>query len=609
VEQAFAAVDGCCIETWATINDHQYFFEYKIAPSCESGKNIAGAIVAILDHTARKLALKGVQDLRDRVGAGDRSARANVQGDGDFRLLENCINETLDMLTEPLDAIADYVAGLSGAVASGDLSRRADERQFQGVYREMMRGLNELIESVANPLDELIEVLKRLAVNDFTKKMVRDYSGVWNELKAAVNLIRFSSSRVQDTVVKISHGDLSELEMARKIARKNENDQLVPGMQEAIAALVADVEMLANAAEEGNLRSRADAAKHQGEFRKVVDGVNSTLDAVLKPIEEFSDCLQEMARGNLSVEMNGDYRGDHSIVKENLNATLDAINNILSQATMAVDRAVTGARQVSGSSQSLSQAAAESASSLEEIAASMHEIASQTAMNAENAAQANQLALKAKLSAEDGKQQMEAMVTAMNDINESASGISKIIKVIDEIAFQTNLLALNAAVEAARAGKHGKGFAVVAEEVRNLAQRSATAAKETAAMIEGSIRRTGTGVVIAEETSSALAEIVANSTKVNDLIGEIASASKEQAEGIRQINTGLSQVDQVTQQVTAGAEESASASEELSSQSLQLKQMLDKFSLRQQGCNQASGLPEGISQEMVQLLINMLGPS
>jgi methyl-accepting chemotaxis protein len=228
-------------------------------------------------------------------------------------------------------------------------------------------------------------------------------------------------------------------------------------------------------------------------------------------------------------------------------------------------------------------------------------------MNAENATQANQLAAQAKLSAEKGEEQMGNMVKAMNDINQSASGISKIIKAIDEIAFQTNLLALNAAVEAARAGKHGKGFTVVAEEVRNLAQRSAAAAKETAEMIEGSIKKTEVGAKIAEETSNALQEIVAGSTKVTDLIGEIASASKEQAQGISQINQGLSQVDQVTQQVTASAEESASASEELSSQSLQLKQMLSKFNLKKQSFNMAgSGLPAGVTPEMLQMLRQMM---
>jgi methyl-accepting chemotaxis protein len=283
------------------------------------------------------------------------------------------------------------------------------------------------------------------------------------------------------------------------------------------------------------------------------------------------------------------------------------MNDILSQVTAAVDQTATGAGQVSDASQSLSQAATESASSLEEIAASMHEITAQTTLNAENATQANQLAAQAKASAEKGNAEMGSMVKAMNGINESAANVSKIIKSIDEIAFQTNLLALNAAVEAARAGKHGKGFAVVAEEVRNLAQRSAAAAKETAEMIEGSIKKTEAGARIAEETSGALEEIVTGVTKVTDLIGEIACASKEQAEGIAQINQGLSQVNQVTQQVTAGAEESASASEELSGQSRELKQILAKFKLRQQKIDLATlGLLEGVTPEMLQMLKNML---
>ena len=213
----------------------------------------------------------------------------------------------------------------------------------------------------------------------------------------------------------------------------------------------------------------------------------------------------------------------------------------------------------------------------------MNEMASKVRDSAEHANAANQFASDAQRSAENGDKQMDEMVTAMGAISESSQNISKIIKVIDEIAFQTNLLALNAAVEAARAGQHGKGFAVVAEEVRNLAARSAKAAKETAEMIEGSASLTERGAQIAEQTSEALKEIMAGTTKVSTLLEEIAIASNEQAQGIQQVTVGLSQIDTVTQQNTATAEESAAAAEELSSQAAQMREMLKKFKVSNGG--------------------------
>lgn len=254
-----------------------------------------------------------------------------------------------------------------------------------------------------------------------------------------------------------------------------------------------------------------------------------------------------------------------------------ALKRIIHSVSSGASQVSSAAAQVSSASQALAEGATEQAASLEEISSSLEEVASMTQQNADNALAANTLAEEARNAVDDGNECMGRMSIAINDIQDSSQQTAKIIKVIDEIAFQTNLLALNAAVEAARAGEAGRGFAVVAEEVRNLAIRSAEAAKNTAEMIEYAVKNANNGVEIAAEVSTVLAEIVSRMDKTTELSGEIAAASQEQAQGIEQVSTAVAQMNNVTQQNSASAEESASASEEMRGQAEQMIEVVESL--------------------------------
>jgi len=310
--------------------------------------------------------------------------------------------------------------------------------------------------------------------------------------------------------------------------------------------------------------------------------------AIVRPLDEAVRVAGAIASGDLTQRIEVTRRDETGRLLAAMKQMSENLSELVSRATEASLSVATGSRQIAGGNANLSQRTEEQASSLEETASSMEELTATVKQNADNARQASQLAKAARESAETGGEVVAEAVAAMAEINESSKRVADIVGVIDEIAFQTNLLALNAAVEAARAGEQGRGFAVVASEVRNLAQRSATSAKEIKDLIGDSVRKVNQGAELVGRSGQTLHEIVSGVKKVTDIVAEIAAASQEQSAGIEQVNRAVMQMDEMTQQNAALVEEAAAASRSMEEQADLLSGMLAGFKVAGEGRSRTS---------------------
>lgn len=480
---------------------------------------------------------------------------------------------------------------------------------------EKIDGLRERAEEVLANLDKALEKESSAAAEHFDA--IRKSSTSWAFIVTAIGIVvamalAFWISGLITTPLnavvainkKLAQGDLS---VNIEVDRKDEIGQLLDSMKCLVGALTmisTDITGLIEAATQGELATRADASKHQGDFKKMVAGVNNTLDAVVGPLNVAAEYMDRISMGDIPSKITDTYNGEFNTIKNNLNLMIDAMNNVtlaaeeiasgnltikvkersgqdkLMQAMQKMIEGLTsvvtniqaastdvanGSEQMSSSSAEMSQGATEQSSSVEEVSSSMEQMAANIKQNADNAQQTEKIALKAAADANDGGKAVVKTVDAMREIAGKISFIA-------EIARQTNMLALNAAIEAARAGEHGKGFAVVASEVRKLAERCQASAGEISNLSKSSVE-------IAEKAGEMLGRIVPDIQKTAELVQEISTASVEQSAGVEQIKRAIIQLDQVIQQNASSAEEISGTSEELSGQAVQLQRTIGFFTI------------------------------
>lgn len=566
------------------------------------------------------------ESLKQRVFVINEIALGNLDVSVEKASEHDELAESINTVVSSLQALIIQTESLSDNCVKGRLDIRGDANEYNGAYSTLVSSINKIIETLVSHLDDVpspimiidknfeIQFMNKSGLN-ITNKPLEELIGSkcydcmktsdCNSPKCAAGIAMNEDKNISSETD--AHPNNSNMDISYEaIPIKNRTGDIVGSIEVItdltdimnaqkdsikridaqeleVNALIENLELLAQGRLDLNLTMTSYDEITEPvvkRFNTIKEKLGMSLDAIKTYVIEISDVLTKMANSDLDVQITNDYLGDFASIKTALNLIIESFNTVLSEINLSADQVATGANQLSDSSQGLSQGASEQASAIEQLTASITQVASQTKQNAEYANTANDLSNAVKENANAGNIHMQEMLSSMKEINTSSTNISKIIKVIDEIAFQTNILALNAAVEAARAGEHGKGFAVVAEEVRNLAARSARAAKETTDLIEGSISKVQSGTKTANETAKALNEIISGVTQAADLVEQIATSSNEQSSAIDEINHGIDQVSDVVQSNSATSEQSAASSEELSSQAQVLKEMVDKFNLK-----------------------------
>jgi methyl-accepting chemotaxis protein len=469
-----------------------------------------------------------------KIAEGDLSINLDIKAGDTTSLLYS-----LKVMQDSLRSIVSEIREMVAAANQGNFSTKMSLNGKSGFTKELSELLNDLSNVSETGLNDVTRVATALAKGDLSQKITKDYPGVFGQTKNGVN---------------------STVDSLNKIV-------------EEIKIIVED------AAIRGSFSTKMDMNGKAGYTKTLSELLNQLSTVTDTGLRDVVRVAQAMADADMTQTITNDYPGLFGQTKDAINTTVNNLQKLVIDVKASVDSIGTASKEIASGNTDLSQRTEEQASSLEETAASMEELTSTVKQNAESAKQANQLANNASTVAQKGGAVVQQVVGTMSSINDSSRKIVDIISVIDGIAFQTNILALNAAVEAARAGEQGRGFAVVAAEVRNLAQRSAAAAKEISTLIGDSVQKVEVGTKLVDDAGKTMEEIVNAVKRVTDIMAEISAASNEQSQGIEQINRAITQMDEVTQQNAALVEEAAAAAESLEEEAQSLTRSVDVFKL------------------------------
>ncbi len=601
----------------------------------EAAERVAQGDLAVgIDHRGEDEVGRLAEAFRGTVGyVAEVAEAARAMGRGDLSVEPRPRGEADALSRSFLEAQAELrrlvaeTRRLGQAAVDGRLGERADEAAFHGAYRDVVGGLNGALDALVTPLQVAAGYFDRIASGDVPERieagwrgdfarveeslnrcidavrlLVRDaevlataavagrldvradaaahggrfraiVEGVNATLDALVGPLREAAAQVD----RISRGDLPDGEGAAWPGDFRSVQESLARCAAAIRLLIEDADALSRAAVEGRLATRADEGRHAGDFRRVMTGVNRTLDAVLAPVQEATTVLEQLAARDLRARAQGSFPGDHARLATALNATAVALHDAVGQVSETARQVSAASGEIAGSAQGVSAGASEQAQALEDTARAIDGMAATTDHTAHAADEATRLAGAAHDAAGAGTDAVTRMGQVMVEVRTATERTAAIIKDINDIAFQTNLLALNAAVEAARAGEAGRGFAVVAEEVRSLALRSKQAAARTESLIRESLAQAEAGAGTSREVADRFAQIRRSIDEVTGVVSEIRESARAQAGGFQSVRASLEKMDRVTQHNAASAEETSSATAELSSQAEELASMVGSF--------------------------------